>query len=114
LTDDSNRRQYERIDICWPVTIYYDDEEIAGETENISAEGLYVCSEKPLPLNKVFSISIDPPEHQVFGAKGKVIWSDLYGIGGDENKDVYGIGICLVKISEEDKRDLEDVLMNYL
>lgn len=114
MTNQSDRRQQNRIDICWPVTFYYDDEHIEGESRNISSEGLYVCCEKPLPLNKIFSISICPPEHQAFGVKGKVVWSDLYGIEDNEEKDVYGIGICLIKMPDEDARNFEKILSVYI
>jgi hypothetical protein len=114
VTDENDRRLHERMEICWPVTIYCDDEEIEGESKNMSADGLYVCSVKPLPFNKSFKISINPPNHQAMGLEGKVIWSDLYGIDDNENKDVCCIGICLLEMSNEDRKQLKEVLMDYL
>ena len=111
MTRDNERRHIERVDVSWPITIYYDDQEIDGEAKNISTEGLYVYCEKPLPVNKIFSVSIFPPEQRTLTAKGKVIWSDLYGIDGDESKEAFGIGICLVEMGNEDLENLQKALM---
>ena len=111
---EKEKRNYPRIEISWPVTIYFDDETIEGETKNISVEGIFIQTEKPLPFKKQFSISINPPEHQAIGLKGEVVWSDLYGIDGASNTDVYGLGICLVELSEEDKKLIKAMISNYL
>lgn len=111
MTIENERRHRERLEVSWPITIYYEDEEIDGEAKNISSEGIYVYCEKPLPINRILSVSIFPPEQQTLSAKGKVIWSDLYGIDGDESKDTYGIGICLVEMEEEDIQNLQKALM---
>ena len=108
------KRKHPRVEINWPVTIYVDDEIIEGETNNISVEGVAVRSEKPLPVNKVFSILIKPPDHQAIDLKGQVVWSDMYGVTGAEETEVYGLGICLVELSEEDKKAIKAMLSNYL
>ena len=111
---ENEKRKYPRVEVNWPVIIYYEDEEIDGETNNISAEGLSVRTEKPLPLKKVLSISLNPPEHQVIGLKGEVVWSDMYGIDGNSKTDVYGLGVCLLEISEEDKMLIKEMISHYL
>ena len=113
MTIENERRHCDRADVCWPITIYHDEEEIEGEAKNISSEGLYVYCDKPLPVNKILSVSIFPPEQQTISAKGKVIWSDLYGIEGDESKEAYGIGICLVEMEAEDLENLRKSMMYF-
>ena len=110
MTMENERRHCERVDVSWPITIYYDDEEVDGESKNMSAEGLYVYCESPLPVNKVLSVSIYPPDRDALVAKGKVIWSDLYGIDDDDSKDAYAIGICLVEMEKEDLDNLQKEL----
>ncbi len=83
-----------------------------GEIKNISSEGLQICCESPLPLEKVFRISINPPEYQSIGMTGKVVWSNMYGMKGE--KDVYGMGVCLVKISKEGKIQIKEILSKYV
>lgn len=109
-----DKRKHPRVEVNWPITIYFEDEKIEGESRNISAEGLFICSERPLPLKKILRISINPPDHQAIGLSGEIVWSDMYGIDGGGKLDVYGIGICLVELSDEDKNIIKTVLNNYL
>jgi hypothetical protein len=112
LAIEKERRQLPRVEVNWPITIYTDINKMEGETQNISSEGLYICCDNPLPLNKIFRMSISPPEHQSIGVTGKVVWSDMYGIEGKE--DFYGIGICLVKISSAEQKQLHNIISNYV
>ena len=114
LDIENEKRKYPRVQVNWPVTIYFDDEMIEGETKNISVEGIFLRTEKPLPFKKTFSISVNPPEHQALGLKGEVIWSDLYGIEGAGDANVYGLGVCLVELAEEDKQLIKAMINNYL
>ncbi|MFC1866924.1 PilZ domain-containing protein [Thermodesulfobacteriota bacterium] len=112
MDNNEERRRIPRIEVSWSISIFMDEETIEGESRNISSEGLYICIDKPLPLNETFRISITPPHHQAIGVTGKIIRSDLYGIDGD--KGVCCIGVCLVEISEDDRRSLNDLISVYL
>ncbi|MGD9158969.1 MAG: PilZ domain-containing protein, partial [Desulfobacteraceae bacterium] len=114
LDIEKEKRKYPRVQVNWPVTIYFDDEKIEGETRNISVDGIFLQTEKPLPFKKNFSISVNPPEHQAIGLKGEAVWSDLYGIEGTGEANVYGLGVCLVELSEEDKQLIKAMINNYL
>jgi Tfp pilus assembly protein PilZ len=74
---------------------------IEGETRNIAFEGISICCEEPLPLDEVVNILIEPEGHKDIMVAGKVVWSDIYGI--DDKDTTYGVGICFVKISDEDR-----------
>jgi hypothetical protein len=56
-------------------------------------------------------MSILPPEHEAIGVKGKVVWSDAYCM--DEEDGVFGIGICLIEISDENRKALSNILADY-
>lgn len=105
------RRNVPRAEVAWPVTVFDEHNTIEGESRNISAKGLYICCDKPLPVNQVFGISIHPPNHQAIGVTGKVVWSDLYGI--DDDKGIFGVGVCLIEISEEEQHVLKELISNY-
>ena len=111
MKESDERRRLPRVDINWPVTIFAKNETIDGESRNISSEGLYICSDKPLLLNETYQISIKPPHHQAIGVTGKIVWSDLYGI---DDKKTYGVGVCLVKIPETDRHLLKEVIAVYI
>jgi hypothetical protein len=63
-------------------------------------------------INEVFRLAILPPDHQAIGVSGKVIWSDLYGI--DPNDTAVGLGLCFVKISDEDRKVFEDAVSDLV
>ena len=112
MDKDGERRHVPRIEANWPVTVFMDGEEIEGESRNISSEGMLICCDKPLPLNNALRISIRPPGHQAIGVTGKIIWSDFYGI--DKDKNIFGVGISLVEISEDDHAPLEEMISYYI
>ena len=112
LDYENERREHARIEVKWPITLFTNNDTIEGELQNITVKGVYIFCEKPLPLNTVFRMSILPPSHQSIGVSGKVVWSDLYGI--DDDKDVYGMGICLLEISDEDRDFINDLVSTYL
>ena len=51
--------------------------------------------------------TIVPPGKAMSEFTGKVIWSDLYGIDKDEK--AYGMGVCFVEISENDRHQLQSL-----
>ncbi|MBU1182170.1 MAG: PilZ domain-containing protein [Pseudomonadota bacterium] len=107
-----NRRRKERVYVKWPVTIIMSSGIIEGETTNISAEGLGIVCDEPLHLETSYTLRIKPVNHGALEVTGKVMWSDLYGIDGD-NKMV-GIGICFIEISEKDRLFFNEVMSGNL
>ena len=112
MATKTERRKEPRIEVSWPVAVFAEHGTIEGETRNISIDGLAVFCEEPLRLNESYRISISPPDHPAVGITGKVVWSDLYGIEGDDT--TVGMGVCFVEISEEDRGYLEEVVTAYL
>ena len=82
------------------------------ETTNITARGLGIVCDEPLHLSESYKMIIKPTNYGAIEVAGKVVWSDLYGIDGD-NKTV-GIGICFVEVSEKDRLFLEEVMSENL
>ena len=102
------RRKHSRGDIRWPITVLADHGTIKGETRNISVDGISIRCDEPLMINEVFRIAILPPDRQAIGVSGKVVWSDLYAI--DPNDTAVGLGICFVRITDEDRKIFEDAV----
>jgi hypothetical protein len=102
------RRKHSRGDIRWPINVLADHGTIKGETRNISVDGISIRCDEPLMINEVFRIAILPPDRQAIGVSGKVVWSDLYAI--DPNDTAVGLGICFVKITDEDRKIFEDAV----
>jgi hypothetical protein len=102
------RRKQHRIKVRWPLVLITDQGVIQGETRNICADGLFMCSEEPLLLNETFHIQISPPDYQSTDLTGRAIWSDLYAF--DDRSTVYGTGICFIRISDRDRHLLNEIL----
>jgi hypothetical protein len=105
------RRKQPRIEVSWPVTVVADWGSVQGEINNINVDGVMIVCEEPLRLNDTYQMSILPPEHEAIGVKGKVVWSDAYCM--DEEDGVFGIGICLIEISDENRKALSNILADY-
>ena len=108
VNDFVEKRESPRIDVQWPLTILSEAKRIKGETRNIGIDGIAICCDEPLPINEIFRISIQPPNNQASEVSGKIIWSDVYGIG--EKDQTYGIGICFAEISEQYRRRYDEML----
>ena len=103
------RRKSPRVEVDWPVTVLTDYGSIGGQIKNITLDGVLILCEEPLRLNETYQMSILPPDKKAIGVTGKVVWSDAYCM--DENEGVFGIGVCLVKISDDDRAQLNKILL---
>ena len=112
MENHSEKRRHPRIEVEWPVIVSQGDDFIEGKTKNIAFDGISIFCEEPLPLDEIVSISIEPPEQQSMVISGKIIWSDIYGI--DDQSTTYGIGLCFIKISDEDRSRFLDLISDLL
>lgn len=112
MENSSEKRRHPRIKVEWPVIVSKGDDFIEGETKNIAFDGIAICCEEPLPLDEIVSISIEPDEQQSIVVSGKVVWSDVYGL--DDQNITYGVGVCFVKISDEDRSRFLDLISDLL
>lgn len=105
MTDEKERRRNERTELKWPITILADYATVEGVTLNISVEGVYIRCEEPLLLNESYRMSILPPDHGAIEVLGKVVRSEFYGMS--EDNSTFGMGVCLVEISDEERHTLK-------
>jgi len=110
LSDD--KRQHKRTSINWPVKVHSEDKLIDGETRNVSESGILISTKEPLRLNEDYLISLFPPDADVLELHCTVVWSDLYGI--DQSDTVYGVGICFVKVSENELHKLKSIVPDHI
>ena len=112
MENGSEKRRHPRIEVKWPVIVSKGDDFIEGETKNIAFDGLSISCEEPLPLDEIVSVSIEHPDKQSMVISGRIIWSDIYGI--DDQNSTYGIGLCFIKISEQDRSRFLDLISDLL
>ena len=108
MNNPDERRKNPRLEVEWPLRIIRDDLVIEGESRNISIDGIQICCEQPLHLNERIRISVFPPNGEGITFTGEVVWSDFYGM--DDNNKVFGIGVCMIEVNNEDKKVIERLL----
>ena len=111
MEEYTEKRRYPRKKMKWPVHVLTNDGPVNAESRNISVQGLFLRCEQPVPLDKVLSIMISPPNHASILVEAKMIWSNRYGIDMDDQTYVC-IGVCLVSISDQDRQYLESMMSN--
>ncbi|MGE5840312.1 MAG: PilZ domain-containing protein [Deltaproteobacteria bacterium] len=102
------KRRGPRVEVSWPITILAETGTIEGEIRNVSVDGLLVFCEEPLRLNETYRMSILPGKHHAIGVSGRVVWADAYCM--DEENTAFGVGICLVELTNEDREVLRSLM----
>ena len=105
------RNKVTRIEVRWPITVLTDEGTIEGETTNITAAGMFIRCQEPLRVNEIYRISIRPPDRQAIELTCKVMWSNLYGIDGQDT--AYAMAFHFVKVSDEDRHLLSDTISTH-
>ena len=90
-----------RIKARWPITIITSDSIIAGESRNITANGIFAHCKEQLHENETYRVIIGLPKKRYVAVKGKVIWPNLNGI--DPNGTFSDMGFSFVELPEEDR-----------
>jgi PilZ domain len=108
LGGDQEQRKHPRKEVNWPITIIAEHGTIKGEIRNISVDGIFVLCDEPLRLNETYRMSVLPGKHQAIGVSGKVVRADAYCMA--EDNSAFGMGICLVEISDQDRATLREIL----
>jgi uncharacterized protein (TIGR02266 family) len=91
-------REHPRTDVHWAVTMETPEGAVAGEINNISLGGAFICCKKPLPVGEVFGLTLICPENESVIATAKVVWSN---VNVPDEKVVHrGMGIRFIKMSD--------------
>ena len=104
----TERRKTPRKEVSWVINIFADYGTVEGEIKNISPEGLMIFCEEPLRLNEIYRMTILPTDGKAVGIQGKVVWADAYCM--DQDNTAFGMGICLVEISEQARKYLGNLV----
>lgn len=105
---DEERRGHPRQEVNWPITIVAEHGTITGEVKNITLEGLLVFCDEPLRLSETYRMSLLPATGGAIGVSGRVVRAEAYCMAEDDT--AFGIGICVVEISDQDREVLKGIL----
>ena len=101
MATSPKRHKSNRIRAKWPITIITNDSIIAGESRNITANGIFTHCKEQLHENETYRMIIGLPKRRYLAVKGKLIWSNLNGI--DPNGTFSDMGFSFVKFYGEDR-----------
>jgi hypothetical protein len=111
LTDGIEKRRHPRIPVRWPITIITDKGTIEGESRNITIAGVFIHCQEEIHENEVHQIIIKIPKQEAILVKGQVVWSNFDSM---EETNLYrGMGFSFIKISEDDRMVLADVISRH-
>ncbi|MGD9075147.1 MAG: PilZ domain-containing protein [Desulfobacteraceae bacterium] len=96
----------------WPITIITNDSIIAGESRNITANGIFTHCKEQLQENETYRMIIGLPKKRYLSVKGKLIWSNLNGI--DPNGTFSDMGFSFMKLYGEDRHLLNSAISAQL
>jgi type IV pilus assembly protein PilZ len=103
------KRAHERYEVAIPVDCTTQELFLSNHVCNISRGGLFIRSDKPLPLETEVSIVLRLPEDGVcIRAMGRVVWN--YDIAKGTSRIIPGSGIRFVDMSASDRAALEGYL----
>jgi len=92
------KRKHPRVNVNWRVSMETPDGIVEGEIKNISLGGAFICCKRPLPLGKVFPLTMIGPDDEPVTATAKVAWSNVNV--PDEKVINRGMGVRFIKMSE--------------
>jgi hypothetical protein len=104
------KRKEQRTDVNWHIEAVLNNKKIDGVVKNITLNGILVCCDQPLGLDKDYHLLIFPPHGKAINVVGKPLWSDSYALDSDGENTPVCTGIIFVKISPIDHDLLKDTL----
>lgn len=108
MTESTRKHRHPKLSERWPITVLTQDCEASGETRSLTVEGVFFhCSER-LKEGEQCHMKIRLPEKPV-EFKGELAWSNVENFKPDH--DIPGMGYCFVRIANEDRARLEDVIV---
>lgn len=109
--DGIEKRRHPRIPVRWPVTIITEQGTIEGESRNITVAGVFVHCQEEIHENEVHQMIIKIPKQESILVKGRVVWSNFDSM--EETNNYRGMGFSFIKISDDDRMVLADVISRH-
>ena len=107
----TEKRQYPRVEVAWPVTIVTPDGLVIGRTENLSLVGtLILCPEVPEFLYN-FRLFFRPAERQLLIATAERVWSSTFV---SDNCMSHAMGVRFTYIPDNDYRLINEAISSHI
>ncbi|MEM9694612.1 MAG: PilZ domain-containing protein [Myxococcota bacterium] len=101
-----NERLAERIPVVWPVDCATEETFLFAALTNISALGIFVRTDEPLPVGTLVRLRFAPPSYisEPFAMRGRVQWVNRITMFGENLNP--GMGIRFLDLQPEDRERL--------
>ena len=105
------RREYSRIDVSWPVSIFTSAGLIDGHLKNISIGGALINCKSLPDLDETFNLTIEIP-HYCFpvSAKVKKVRLNIYDSEDRNESPSYDLAIRFMDMSEDDSKVFHEAI----
>jgi hypothetical protein len=108
---DHCRREYSRIEVSWPVSIFTSAGLIDGLIKNISIGGALINCKSLPDLDETFNLTIEIP-HYFFpvAAKVKKVRLNIYDSEGSNASPSYDLAVRFMDMSEADNKVFHEAI----
>lgn len=105
------RREYSRIEVSWPVSIFTTAGLIDGRVKNISIGGALINCKSLPDLEETFNLTIEIP-HYLFpvGAKVKKVRLNIYDSEDSNTSPSYDLAVRFMDMSEDDRKVFHEAI----
>ena len=105
------RREYSRIDVTWPVSIFTSAGLIDGQIKNISIGGALINCKSLPDLDETFNLTIEIP-HYFFpvAAKVKKVRLNIYDSEESNESPSYELAVRFMDMSEDDSKVFHEAI----
>jgi hypothetical protein len=102
---EHSRREFSRIDVSWPVSIFTSAGLIDGQVKNISIGGALINCKSLPDLDEAFNLTIEIP-HYLFpvAAKVKKVRLNIYDSEDSNESPSYDLAVRFMDMSEDDSK----------
>lgn len=103
------RRSFERFEVTWSVDCEAEDTFLYASIQNISEMGIFVRTEKPLPVGMQLTLRFAPSRNEEpFVLRGTVQWINALRPTNDNPNP--GMGICFIDLTPADRERIVETI----
>ena len=95
-------------EVLWSVDCEAPDTFLYASLTNVSALGIFVRTEAPMPVGTCMVLRFAPPSHEGFALQGVVQWINPVRSDGDNLNP--GMGVRFVELAQGDRARLVEVV----
>lgn len=105
------RREYARVDVSWPASIFTAAGLIEGQVKNISIGGALINCRRLPDLEKTFHVAIEIPDYLFpIAAKAKQVRLNVFDSEEESTSPSYELAVLFLDMSEEDRKVFHEAI----